>query len=90
MRRDLDITSRELASLQMSVPSSHLPPAVEERLLGVHVNDGSSPQADHQPLNLFLMKFRKVLHIEYAARRAVELDLWRKETIYTWWVSHRW
>jgi hypothetical protein len=32
--RDLDIMSRELASLQMRVSSSHLPPAVEERLLG--------------------------------------------------------
>ena len=40
-------------------------------IAGVHVNDSPSSQADHEPLKLFLMKFRQVLQIEYAARRAV-------------------
>lgn len=40
-------------------------------ITGVRVNDGPSSQADHQPLKLFLMKFRQVLQIEYAALRAV-------------------
>jgi hypothetical protein len=40
-------------------------------IAGVYVDDGPSSQADHEPLKLFLMKFRQVLQIEYAARRAV-------------------
>jgi len=49
--------SRELASLQMRVSSSH------------------------QPLKLFLMKFRQVPQIEYAAWRAVVGDKRQGESI---------
>jgi hypothetical protein len=45
------------------------------------VNDGPSPQADYQSLKLFLMKFWKVLQIEYAARWAVVGDKRQGESI---------
>ena len=45
------------------------------------MNDGPSSQADRQPLNLFLMKFRKVLQIEHAAQRAVVGDKRQGESI---------
>lgn len=40
-------------------------------IAGVYVNDGPSSQTDRQPLDLFLMKFWKVLQIEYTAWWAV-------------------
>jgi hypothetical protein len=43
-------------------------------IFGVHMDNGPSSQADHQPLKLFLMKFGQVLQTEYAARRAVVGD----------------
>ena len=43
-------------------------------IAGVHVNDGPSSQTERQPLNRFLMKYWKVLQIEYADRRAVVGD----------------
>ena len=45
------------------------------------MNDGPLSQADHQPLKLFPMKFRQVLQIEYAARRAVVGDNRQGESI---------
>ena len=50
-------------------------------IAGVHVDDGPSSQADHQPLKLSLMKFGQVPQIEYAARRAVVGDKRQGESI---------
>jgi hypothetical protein len=53
----------------------------KREIAGVHVNDGPSSQTDRQPLNRFLMKFWKVLQIEYADRWAVVGDKQQGESM---------